>query len=62
MFGEPKRDLSGSEPLYVTGGLFHYIKTNVMSITNSDKFKIGTINEILGAMADKGSAGDLEFF
>lgn len=58
MFGEPKKDLSGSEPLYVTGGLFHYIKTNVMSITNPDKFKVGTINEILGAMADKGSAGD----
>ena len=58
MFGEPKKDLSGSEPLYVTGGLFHYIKTNVMSITSPDKFKVGTINEILGAMADKGSAGD----
>ena len=58
MFGEPKKDLSGSEPLYVTGGLFHYIKTNVLSITSPDKFKVGTINEILGAMADKGSAGD----
>lgn len=58
MFGEPKKDISGSDPLYVTGGLFHYIKTNVMSITNPDKFKVGTINEILGAMADKGSAGD----
>ena len=58
MFGEPKKDLSGSEPLYVTGGLFHYIKTNVLSITNPEKFKVGTINEILGAMADKGSAGD----
>lgn len=58
MFGEPKKDLSSSEPLYVTGGLFHYIKTNVLSITNPDKFKVGTINEILGAMADKGSAGD----
>ncbi len=58
MFGEPKKDLSGSEPLYVTGGLFHYIKTNVMSITSPDKFKVGTINEILGAMADKGSSGD----
>ncbi len=58
MFGEPKKDLSGSEPLYVTGGLFHYIKTNVMSITSPDKFKVGTINEILGAMADKGSAGN----
>lgn len=58
MFGEPKKDISGADPLYVTGGLFHYIKTNVMSITNPDKFKVGTINEILGAMADKGSAGD----
>lgn len=58
MFGEPKKDLTGSDPLYVTGGLFHYIKTNVMSITNADKFKVGTVNEILGAMADKGSAGD----
>ncbi len=28
-----------------------------MSITSPDKFKVGTINEILGAMADKGSAG-----
>ena len=53
-----EQDLSGSEPLYVTGGLFHYIKTNVLSITNPEKFKVGTINEILGAMADKGSAGD----
>ena len=58
MFGEPKKDISGADPLYVTGGLFHYIKTNVMSITNPDKFKVGTTNEILGAMADKGSAGD----
>ncbi len=58
MFGEPKKDLSSSEPLYVTGGLFHYIKTNIMSITDPDKFKVGTVNEIMGAMADKGSAGD----
>ncbi len=58
MFGEPKKDISGTDPLYVTGGLFHYIKTNVLSITSPDKFKVGTINEILGAMADKGSAGD----
>ena len=58
MFGEPKQDLTGADPLYVTGGLFHFIKTNVRTITEPDRFKVGTINEILGAMADKGAAGD----
>lgn len=58
LFGEPKQDLSGTKPLYVTGGLLHFIQSNVETIDDASKFGPGSINDIMGLMADMGSDGD----
>lgn len=58
LVGAPNMDNTGADPVYATGGMTHFIKTNVMDIKTSTDFKVGTINEMLGQMADSGASGD----
>lgn len=58
LVGVPNEDLTGADPLYTTGGVTNFIKTNVMDIKSAGDFKVGTINEMLGKMADSGASGD----
>lgn len=58
MFGSPKKDITGTKPKYTTGGLLHFIKSNIIDIKSAGDFKIGTISELMGIMADNGADGD----
>lgn len=58
LLGEMKFDNTGEEDAYLTGGVMQFIQTNVETITQADKFKVGTITEMLGKMADKQASGD----
>ena len=58
LFGVPKKDLTGAKPLYVTGGLTHFIKSNVRSITDPADFGPGAIDQIMGLMSAYGATGD----
>lgn len=62
MFGSPKKDVTGAKPKYTTGGLLYYIKSNIMDIKTASDFKIGTIAELMGKMADAGADGDKILF
>lgn len=58
LYGTPYEDLTGADPLYQTGGLMHYIKTNILEIASASDFKVGTIEAFMGKLADAGAAGD----
>lgn len=59
LFGTPQETtIANGEMLRTTGGILHYIKSHVMSITDPLQFKAGTIGEVMGAMSNDGATGD----
>ena len=54
LFGVRQKQLVNDEWLYVTGGVFSTVKTNVLNITNSSQFTVGTIDSLIGKMSDAG--------
>lgn len=54
LFGVRQKQLVNDEYLYVTGGVFSTIKTNVLNVTDASKFTVGTIDSLIGKMSDAG--------
>lgn len=54
LFGVRQKQLVNDEWLYVTGGVFSTVKTNILNITNSSQFTVGTIDSLIGKMSDAG--------
>lgn len=54
LFGVRQKHLVNDEWLYVTGGVFSTVKSNVLNITNAAQFTVGTIDSLIGKMSDAG--------
>ncbi len=54
LFGVRNKSLLNDEEIFVTGGIFSTLKSNVLTITDPSKFTVGSIDAMLGSMSDAG--------